>query len=174
MTWVYRRVASKQNLKNKTSSMTTTTALKEQIAALVRQLELTKEAEKREEVRQEAEHKEAEKAHEEEQRRLQAEAEAMAKHKRRDAEERCVEQEWWEKEEEEEEARCRRLRLESTLTPVAALEMELPRSKGKGPELAPESEGVQELQRCDSCERRDVECVQIKVSDSFLIFLKIY
>ena len=47
-----------------------------------------------------------------------------------------------EEEEEEEEARRRRSRQESTLTPVAAPEMELPRSKGKGPELAPESEGA--------------------------------
>ena len=59
--------------------------------------------------------------------------------------------------------RCKS-RLESTLTPVAAPEMELPQSKGKGPELAPESEGVQESLRCDSCEKRDVECIRIKVS----------
>ena len=56
------------------------------------------------------------------------------------------------------------MRLESTLTPVAAPEMELPQSKGKGLELAPESEGVQESLRCDSCEKWDVECVRIKVS----------
>ena len=108
-----------------------------------------------------------EKAREEEQRRLQAEVEAEAERVRHDAEERRVEQEWREQEEEV-EARCRRSHLESTLTsvaaPVAALETELPRSKGKGLELAPESEGVQELQRCDSCEKRDVECVWNKVS----------
>ena len=57
------------------------------------------------------------------------------------------------------------------MTPLAAPEMELPRSKGKGPELAPESQGVQESQRCDSCERQDVECVRIKVSDFLIIFL---
>ena len=54
------------------------------------------------------------------------------------------------------------------LTPVAAPEMELPWSKGKGPELGPESEGVQELRRCDSCERRDAECVHIKVSTQYV------
>ena len=95
-----------------------------------------------------------------EQRRLQAEAER----KRCDAEECCVEQERREKE--EEEAQHCRSHEESALTPLAALEMELPRSKGKGPELAPESEGAQELQRCDSCERRDAKCVWIKVSVS--------
>ena len=56
--------------------MTTTTTLEEQIAVLVHQLELTKEAEKREEARWEAECKEAEKARKEEQCRLQAEVEA--------------------------------------------------------------------------------------------------
>ena len=58
----------------------------------------------------------------------------------------------------------RRSRLESTLTPVAALETELPKSKGKGPELAPESEGGQESRRCDSCKKRNAECIRIKVS----------
>ena len=47
---------------------------------------------------------------------------------------------------------------------MAALETELPKSKGKGSELAPESEGGQELWRCNSCEKRNVECVRIKVS----------
>ena len=56
------------------------------------------------------------------------------------------------------------------MTLVVAPEMELPRSKGKGLELALESEGEQESQRCDSCERQDVECVQIKVSGCFLIY----
>ena len=65
---------------------------------------------------------------------------------------------------EEAEARHCKLRLESMLTPVTAPETELPQSKGKGPELAPESEGVQESLRCDSCEKWDAECVQIKVS----------
>ena len=51
------------------------------------------------------------------------------------------------------------------MTPVAAPETELPKSKGKVPELAPESEGGQELQRCDSCKKRNVECVCVKVSD---------
>ena len=50
VTWVYKCIASEQNFNIKPSSMTTTTALKERIAVLVRQLELTKEAEKREEV----------------------------------------------------------------------------------------------------------------------------
>ena len=137
--------------------MTSTNALEAQITALVHQLEESKEAERLEEARREAEAV-AEKACEEEQCRLQAEAEQ----ERCDAEERHVEQERWEKE--EEEAQRRRSCEESTLTPLAAPETELPRSKGKGPELAPESEGAQELQRCDSCERQDRECVQIKVS----------
>ena len=61
--------------------------------------------------------------------------------------------------EEEEEGRHRRSRLESTLTPVAAPETELPwsKGKGKGPELAPESEVGQ-----------DAECVHIKVSGFYL------
>ena len=80
--------------------MTTTTALKEQITALVRQLKLTKEAEKQEEARWEAEYREAEKAHEEVQCRLQVEAEAKAEHVRRDAEEHHIEQERCEQEEE--------------------------------------------------------------------------
>ena len=49
------------------------------------------------------------------------------------------------------------------MTLLAALETELPRGKGKGPELAPESEGVRDSRRCDSCEKRDTECVRIKV-----------
>ena len=109
-----------------------------------------------------------EKAREEEQCRLQAEAEA--ERVRGNAEKRRVEQEQREREEEVVEARCRRSCLESTLTPVAAPETELPRSKGKGPELAPESEGVQELQRCDSCEKWDAECIRVKVS--FLLVVK--
>ena len=138
---------------------TTTSLLEQQIAALLCQLEETKEAE-----RLEAELKEAEAAAEkarveEEQRRLQAEVEAEAEHVRRVAEqERC------EREQEEEARRCRP-REESSLTPLAAPEMELPTSKGKGkgPELVPESEGGQESWRCDSCEKRNAECVRIKV-----------
>ena len=77
VTWVYKHVASKQNFNYQTFTMTTTTALEQQIAALVCQLEETKEAEKREEARREAEAT-AEKAHkEEEQCRLQAEAECV-------------------------------------------------------------------------------------------------
>ena len=113
----------------------------------------------------------AEKAHvEEEQRRLQAEVEAEAKRMRCDAEERRVEQERREREQEE-EARQRRSREESELTPLAALEMELPTSKGKGPELAPESEGGQESRRCESCEKQNAECVRIKVS---IVVLEIF
>ena len=120
---------------------TTTTLLEQQIATLLRQLEETKEAERLEAVQKEAEAA-AEKAHlEEEQRRLQAKAERT----RHDAEECCAEQEQC-KQEEEVEARHRKSRLESTLTPVAAPETELPQSKGKGPELTPELEGVQESQ----------------------------
>ena len=97
----------------------------------------------------------AERAHKEEQRRLQEEAEVRIEQERREKEK-------------EEEARCRQSRQESTLTPVAALETELPRSKGKGPELAPESEGVQELRTCDSCKRRNTVCVRIKVGGIIL------
>ena len=100
---------------------------------------------------------------EEEQRRLQAEAEAEAKRVKCDVEECCVEQERREREQEE-EARRRRPHEESELTPLAAPETELPTSKGKGVELAPESEGGQEVRRCDSCEKRNAECVHIKVS----------
>ena len=86
--------------------MTSTNALEAQIAALVRQLEETKEAERLEEARREAEatvekaHEEKahkEKAHEEGECRLQAEAE----HVRRDALPHRVKQERQEKEEEE-------------------------------------------------------------------------
>ena len=76
---------------------------------------------------------------------------------------RCVEEQERRKREQEEEVRQCRPREESTLTPLVAPEMELPKSKGKGPELAPESEGVRESQRCDSCEKRNAECVRLKV-----------
>ena len=87
---------------------------------------------------------------EEEQRRLQAEAEAEAERVRHVAEQECR------KREQEEEAWQRRPCEESLLTPLVAPATELPKSKGKGPELAPESEGVRESQRCDSCEKRNV------------------
>ena len=89
--------------------------------------------------------------------------EAEAKRVRCIVEERCIEQERCEQEEEVEVRRHRSCQ-ESTLTPVAAPETELPQSKGKGPELTPESEGVRESRRCDSCEKRDAECVRMKVS----------
>ena len=118
--------------------------------------------------RKEAERKEAEvaaeRARQEEQQKLREEAEARIEHKRLAIEE----QERREREEEEEEARCRRSHQESTLTPVVAPETELPRSKGKGPELALESEVGQESRRCNSCERWNAECVCIKVSGSHL------
>ena len=152
--------------------MSSSNVLEEQIVALVHQLKETREAKKREDARKEAEWKEpeaaAERACQKEQRRLQAEAEAEAECKRCDAEEHRVKQERWEKE--EEKVRHRQSCQESTLTPVAAPEMELPWSKGKGPELAPESEGGQESWRCDSCERQNVECICIKVSDFHLKF----
>ena len=158
MTWAYKRVASERNFNIKPLPMTTTTALEQQIAALLCQLEETKEAERLEAARKEVEAA-AEKAHvEEEQQRLQAEAE----HARRDAEEHHIEQERHEREQEE-EVRRRRSHEESALTPLAAPETELPKSKGKGPELAPELEGGQESQRCDSCEKQNVECVRLKV-----------
>ena len=100
-----------------------------------------------------------------EQRRLRAEAEAEAECMRRDAEEHCAEQEWQERKREEVEARRCRSRLESTLTLVASPETELPKSNGKGPELALELEGGQESRRYNSCEKRNAECVHIKVSD---------
>ena len=75
---------------------------------------------------------------------------------------RIAEQERREREQEE-EARRHRPHEESSLTPLAAPETELPTSKGKGPELVPESEGGQELRRCDSCEKWNAECVRIKV-----------
>ena len=59
------------------------------------------------------------------------------------------------------------------MTPVAAPGLELPRSKGKGPELALESEGVQESQRCDSCERQNAECIHVKVSRTNLRFVTV-
>ena len=159
MTWAYKRVTSEQNFNYQSFPMTTTTALKQQIAALLCQLEETKEAERLEAARKEAEAV-AEKARkEEEQRRLQAEAERV----RHDAEERRIEQEWCEKEEEEEAARRHRSCEESALTPLAAPETELPKSKGKGLELALESEGGQESRRCDSCKKRDAKCVRLKV-----------
>ena len=92
-----------------------------------------------------------------EQRRLQAEVEAEAKHVR------CVAEQERREREQEEEAWRRRPCEESLLTPLAAPVTELPTSKGKGPELVPESEGGQELRRCDSCEKRNAECVRNKV-----------
>ena len=136
---------------------TTSSLLKQQIAALLHQLEEMQEAERLEAARKEAEAT-AEKARvEEEQRRLQAEAEAEAKRVR------CVEEQEHREREQEEEARQRRPREESTLTPLVALETELPKSKGKGPELAPELGGVRESQRCNSCKKRNAECVRLKV-----------
>ena len=150
------RVRVKLNFKPFTMT-TTSSLLEQQIAALLRQLKETKEAERLEAVWKEA-GATAEKAPvEEEQRRLQAEVEAEAKCVRRVAEQECRERE------QEEEARQRRLREESTSTLLVAPETELPKSKGKGPELALESEGVRESQRCDSCEKRNAECVCLKV-----------
>ena len=107
----------------------------------------------------------AKRARQEEQCRLQEEAEAQAERKRRNAEEHCIEQERREKEEEE-EARHHQSCQESSLSPVATPGLELPQSKGKGPELALESEGVQESWICNSCIRQNVECVCIKVSST--------
>ena len=147
---------------------TTTTALEQQIAALLHQLEETKEAKRLEAAQKEAEAA-AEKARvEEEQQRLQAKAEAEAKHVRHDVDNRRVKQEHREREQEEEARRCW-LCEELSLTPLAALETELPRSKGKGLELALESEGGQESQRCDSCEKQNAECIRLKVHGSQLI-----
>ena len=106
----------------------------------------------------------AERACQEEQRRLQEEAEVQGERERRDEEEHCVKQERQERE--EEEARHCQLRQETSLSPVVTLGRELPWSKGKGLELALESEGAQELRRCDSCVRRNTECVCVKVSST--------
>ena len=146
--------------------MSSTSTLENQIAALIRKLKEAKEAKKLEEARREAEHKEAEAAAErarlEEQHRLQEEAEAWAERERRDVEERRVEQE------KQEEARHRQSCQETSMSPVVTPEPVLLQSKGKGLEVAPESEGVQESRRCDSCVRWNVECVHIKVSDTYL------
>ena len=136
---------------------TTTSLLEQQITALLRQLEETKEAERLEAAWKEAKAAVEKARVEEEQRRLQAEAEAEAEDVRR-----VVEQEHREREQEEEVRQCRP-REESSLTPLAAPGVELPKSKGKGPELSPESEGVRESQRCNSCEKRNAECVHLKV-----------
>ena len=63
-----------------------------------------------------------------------------------------------EQERQEEEVRQRELRQETSLSPEASPVPDLPRSKGKEPEV------VQELRRCDSCVKRNTECVCIKVS----------
>ena len=150
------RVRLKLNFKPFTMT-TTTSLLEQQIAALLHQLKETKEAERLEAARKEAEAA-AEKAHvEEEQRRLQAKAEAEAECVRHVAEQERRERE------QEEEVRQRRPREESSLTPLVAPETELPKSKGKGSELALESEGAQESQRCDSCEKQNAECIRLKV-----------
>ena len=128
--------------------------------ALVCRLKETKEAERLEEVRKEAEHKEAEAAAE---KACLEEAEVRAKRERCDTEERHIEQE-----RQEEEARQRESHQETSLSPTVALGPELPQSKGKGPELALESEGAQESWRCNSCVRRNTECVRIKVSAKYL------
>ena len=99
---------------------TTTTLLEQQITTLLRQLKETKEAERLEAVRKEAEPAVEKARLEEEQRRLQAEAERV----RHDVEERCIEQERREQEEEA-EAHRRKSHLESTLTLVAAPEGKL-------------------------------------------------
>ena len=132
---------------------TTTSLLEQQIAALLRQLKETKEAERLEAVWKEAEAAAEKACVEEEQRRLQAEAERTR---------RVAEQKRREREQEEEVRQCRP-REELSLTPLAAPETELPKSKGKGPELAPELEGVRKSQRCDSCEKRNAECVHLKM-----------
>ena len=49
-------------------------------------------------------------------------------------------------------------------TPEVDQEVRSSCNKGKGPELAPESTGGQESQKCDSCESQGVECVRPKVS----------
>ena len=151
---------------------TTTNALEQQIAALLRQLEEMKEAERLEVAQKEAEAVVEKARMEEEQRRLQAEVEAEAERVRCDAEDRRVEQERH-KREQEEEARRHSSRKESELTLLAAPETELSKSKGKGPELAPELEGVRESQRFDSCEKWNVECVRLKVRGSHLRFQQI-
>ena len=82
MTWAYVHITSEQNFKYQAFPMTTTTtALEQQIAALLCQLEETKEAERLEAAQKEVEAAVEKAQEEEEQRRLRAEA----KHVRHDA-----------------------------------------------------------------------------------------
>ena len=69
-----------------------------------------------------------------------------------------------EQERQKEEAQQRESCQETSLSPKASPDPELPQSKGKEPEGAPELEVVQESQRCDSCVRQNTECIRIKVS----------
>ena len=71
MTWAYKRVMSEQKTLNcNHHHHDSTNALEAQIAALIRQLEETKEAERLEKVRREAEAAAEKACKEEEQRRL--------------------------------------------------------------------------------------------------------
>ena len=75
--------------------------------------------------------------------------------------------------ERQEEVRWRESRQETSLSPEASPVPELPWSKGKELEVAPESEVVQESRRCDSCMKWNMECVRIKVSVQSLVSLSV-
>ena len=147
--------------------MSTSSALEAQIAALLQRLEETKEAEQRENEHKEAERKEVERkeAEQKEAERREAErkeAEAQAARVSREVERRREEQA-----RREEAARQAEACHESS-PPVIAPETELPRSKGKELENGPETEAEQESQKCDSCVKRNAECIRIKVSPTCL------
>ena len=78
---------------------------------------------------------------------------------------RCAAEERYLEPERQEEAQCCESCQETLLSPRVSPDLELPRKKGKEPELVLESEVVQELQRCNSCVKQNVECIRIKVSD---------
>ena len=145
------------------STMTSTGALEEQIAALIQRLEEMKETKRLEKEHKEAEAM-AEKACLEEECRLQEEEMVRAECKRCDAEECHMEQE-----RQEEEARWRESCQETSPSPVVTPGPELPQ-KGKEPEVALELEVAEESRRCDSCVRWNMECIRIKVSTSNWMF----
>ena len=136
--------------------MSSTSVLEAQIAALVQRLEETKEAEQWENECKEVEAA-AKRAHLEEECRMREEQEAQAAREQCNAEERRLEQE------RQEEAQWRESCQETSLSPEASPVLELPHSKGKEPEVAPESDVMQESWRCNSCVKRNAECIRIKV-----------
>ena len=125
-------------------------------------MEETKEAERRENERKEAERKEAERKEAEQREAAWKEAEAQAARVSRKVERRREEQA-----RREEAVRQAEACHESSPLAIAP-ETELPRSKGKELENGPETEVEQESQKCDSCVKRNAECICIKVSPAHL------